>query len=591
MKKIVVTAILLATTSFYAQVGIGTTNPEGALDVVSTNSGIVVPRVANTTAITTPINGMIIYDLSSNCFKSYQNDAWSDCGFVPVNPILVQVGNEGDDPNTVPSVVTATQLASVPGVTGVVPANETAYQDYIDANPNLFSAPATVAEVQAMINQVNANQTLLANIGTDADNGNNTLTAGTTAAQYNALPGVSGAVAANEAAYLAYIAANPNAFSSPATAAEVQAMIDAVNAPPIVAPTNPTGSASFTGKTCFDVATINDGGAFGPLAARQANKADFTATPTYTYTYSNTVASTNVSFVFVNTNGTPVVSISPTTVTPSVAANTNLTVDVTYASNLNTTAATLSAETGFTAELYVVYTTTAGTFQQKLTPNVRDAQCCGAFVSATNYKEFLCHNLGADTSLDPHVPVIGLQGAYIQWGRRGPNTTGDSRVDWQTAGNTSNFAAAPTSGNANAGAVSGWSTTDAANNAWRTAGGAKTANDPCPSGYRVPTRAEWTGVNNNNTASRTGTFSSNASNYGVALHYGPNASTKLLTLPAAGRRTNNDGSLVNRGSTGFYWSSTEFGINAYGVYIFNSNVDPAFSRNRTEGFSLRCIAE
>ncbi|WP_438967068.1 hypothetical protein [Flavobacterium sp.] len=156
MKKIVVTAILLATTSFYAQVGIGTTNPEGALDVVSTNSGIVVPRVANTASVTTPINGMIIYDLSSNCFKGYQNGAWSDCGFVPVNPILVQVGNEGDAPNTVPSVVTAAQLASVPGVTDVVSANEAGYQAYIDANPALFSAPATVAEVNAMIAAVNA---------------------------------------------------------------------------------------------------------------------------------------------------------------------------------------------------------------------------------------------------------------------------------------------------------------------------------------------------------------------------------------------------------------------------------------------------
>ena len=160
MKKILVTAILLGTTSFYAQVGIGTTNPEGAFDVVSTNSGIVVPRVANTAAITTPINGMIIFDLSFNCLKGYNNGFWTDCGFtVPyavIEAILVQVGNEADAPNTVPSVVTVAQLASLPGVTVVVPSNETAYQAYIDANPALFSVPATVAEINAMITAVNA---------------------------------------------------------------------------------------------------------------------------------------------------------------------------------------------------------------------------------------------------------------------------------------------------------------------------------------------------------------------------------------------------------------------------------------------------
>ncbi|MDC1324724.1 hypothetical protein N8216_01710, partial [Flavobacteriaceae bacterium] len=33
---------------------------------------------------------------------------------------------------------------------------------------------------------------------------------------------------------------------------------------------------------------------------------------------------------------------------------------------------------------------------------------------------FLSHNLGADISLDPHNPVVGLQGGYMQWGKPGP---------------------------------------------------------------------------------------------------------------------------------------------------------------------------
>jgi uncharacterized protein (TIGR02145 family) len=200
-------------------------------------------------------------------------------------------------------------------------------------------------------------------------------------------------------------------------------------------------------------------------------------------------------------------------------------------------------------------------------------------------KNFLCHNLGADTSLDPHTPVVGLQGAYIQWGQRGP--TGDSRVTWQTAANTANFAAAPTSGNANADVISGWSTTGAANGSWAAT---RTANDPCPTGYRVPTSAEWTAVNTNNTASRTGTFTLGPTEYGSALHYGPNASTKALTLPAAGNRNGANGTIGSRGY-GFYWSSTENGTSAFYLYFTSSTVSPANNANRTFGFSLRCIAE
>jgi hypothetical protein len=80
MKKIILSVVFIAVgfTSI-AQVGIGTTNPEGALDIVSSNSGLILPRVANTAAVTTPINGMIIYDISSTCIKAYQQNHWTGC--------------------------------------------------------------------------------------------------------------------------------------------------------------------------------------------------------------------------------------------------------------------------------------------------------------------------------------------------------------------------------------------------------------------------------------------------------------------------------------------------------------------------------
>ena len=74
--------------------------------------------------------------------------------------------------------------------------------------------------------------TILADIGTDAANGNNQNTSTLAAAQLNAITGVTGAIAENETAYRIAIAANTASFSNPATVGQVQAMIDAVNALP-----------------------------------------------------------------------------------------------------------------------------------------------------------------------------------------------------------------------------------------------------------------------------------------------------------------------------------------------------------------------
>ncbi len=69
---------MAASFTTYGQVGIGTTTPEGALDIVSTNSGLILSRVANTAAVTA-VNGMMIYDMSSTCVKAYENGAWTAC--------------------------------------------------------------------------------------------------------------------------------------------------------------------------------------------------------------------------------------------------------------------------------------------------------------------------------------------------------------------------------------------------------------------------------------------------------------------------------------------------------------------------------
>ncbi len=373
-----------------------------------------------------------------------------------------------------------------------------------------------------------------------------------------------------------------------------------------VAPTNAAGTGSLSGRTCFDIALSNDNtNSCGALSGRLANQANFTLTSintqTYTFTPSGTVS--NVRFVYVNTNGAVITSLSGGNTGNNIT--TAVTATVNYNTSLNSLALGLTSSNPLTADIYVVYNdgaTNNGTDRQlKLTTNVKDCACCGAYVSATVWKEFLCHNLGADITLDPHVPVVGLQGAYIQWGKRGPNTTGDSRIDWQTAANNGalGFAAAPTASNANAGSISGWSTTAAADKSWNIGtdtAPVKGSSDPCPAGYRVPTQTEWTGVNNNNTVSRTGTWVANITEYGSALHYGPNVSSKFLTLPASGIRFSSNGSINgNRGSQGQYWASLEAPITAGSSTAYMLNFTQTILYNnyadRLHGLSVRCIKE
>lgn len=57
--------ILFSIAASYAQVGIGTTTPNmsSMLDIVSTDSGLLIPRMTLTqkTAIVTPATGLLIY--------------------------------------------------------------------------------------------------------------------------------------------------------------------------------------------------------------------------------------------------------------------------------------------------------------------------------------------------------------------------------------------------------------------------------------------------------------------------------------------------------------------------------------------------
>jgi hypothetical protein len=73
------TFLVFAAISF-AQVGIGTTTPHASskLDITSTNSGLLIPRMttAQRTAITSPATGLQVFDMDNNSFWFYNGIGW-----------------------------------------------------------------------------------------------------------------------------------------------------------------------------------------------------------------------------------------------------------------------------------------------------------------------------------------------------------------------------------------------------------------------------------------------------------------------------------------------------------------------------------
>jgi uncharacterized protein (TIGR02145 family) len=214
---------------------------------------------------------------------------------------------------------------------------------------------------------------------------------------------------------------------------------------------------------------------------------------------------------------------------------------------------------------------------------------CGAYVAPGVWKEFDCYNLaaiGKTTNDDPFTPSWRLIGGYWQWGKKGPDPS-----EWYDT-NTSHFAHGPSGpglGDANSGQISGWGLIDAIDNAWNDSN--KTANDPCPSGFRIPTKIQWDGVIDNNAQNIVGSWSTtweDHTNYSAARFFGYN-----LMLPAAGIRYYHSGSLGGRGYYGYYWSSSQ-DASSSAWYLFSYS-GGAISYQplscRRYAYSLRCVAE
>jgi hypothetical protein len=174
---------------------------------------------------------------------------------------------------------------------------------------------------------------------------------------------------------------------------------------------------------------------------------------------------------------------------------------------------------------------------------------------------WLDRNLGASQVATSNTDPLSY-GDLFQWGRgadghqsRTSNTTYDQSYDNQPG--HPDFILYP--GN--------WLSTEN-DNLWQ---GVNGVNNPCPSGFRVPTMTEYnTEIASWSSANPTGAFNS------------------PLKLPLAGDRHGYDDNPPNPGTYGNYWSSTVYFGNAYYLDFQNStaNID---QWSRCWGMPVRCI--
>uniref|UniRef100_UPI0040479636 FISUMP domain-containing protein n=1 Tax=Algoriphagus sp. TaxID=1872435 RepID=UPI0040479636 len=202
-------------------------------------------------------------------------------------------------------------------------------------------------------------------------------------------------------------------------------------------------------------------------------------------------------------------------------------------------------------------------------------------VNATTGKIWMDRNLGATqvaTSSTDHLAY----GSLYQWGR---GSDGHQIIVW-TSSTTSNGGeqineTSSLSGNKYAPGIGDFILAPTSpydwlspqeTNLWQ---GVSGVNNPCPTGYRIPTDVEW---------------DAERLSWGSSSQNAAGALASPLKLPMAGSRSYSNGSLNDTGNWGYYWSSTVSSTNARNLYFLSSdaNMNTNF---RAYGSSVRCIKD
>jgi uncharacterized protein (TIGR02145 family) len=352
------------------------------------------------------------------------------------------------------------------------------------------------------------------------------------------------------------------------------------------------GVGTFIGKNRFDLALGNDGiNSCGSVSGRQSQKTNFsnrtpqdgTTAPysgvqVYTFTPRAGDAVSHVRFAYVETSGVSIDSIKPASSHYATADNINYACKVTvyYRAALNSELQGTTRTTGHKLKLYVIYnfraeySSPSNDIMLDLNISLQDCSACGAYTDKATgtWLNFMCHNLGAIEGADPLKPAATIQGGKYKWGVKAIAMTQEEEQDDGKEYSTSewlNRGTPPTDTNVD------WDMKDA---------------NPCPAGWRVPTRTEWASVLTNNAKIWEGNWKT--VNYSSGLRIGD-----ALFLPTAGFGYDTDGSPSYPGKNAYYWSSTAVGPNGNCLKFDKDNGNVAtvdYVANRIYGFSVRCVA-
>ncbi|MBS1549979.1 MAG: hypothetical protein JSS94_08980 [Bacteroidetes bacterium] len=222
-------------------------------------------------------------------------------------------------------------------------------------------------------------------------------------------------------------------------------------------------------------------------------------------------------------------------------------------------------------------------------PPLMGANKCGAFVAPGKWKEFACQNLGATPGKNPFEPIAENHGAKYQWGAFKDESgryisqdayqaipLGSYVPGWEKYTNTLNENTKP-------------------DNSW-------TTSNPCKAelgdGWRVPTKDEWEGVINNNTAAPV-----KVNGITKGAMYGDKLFLPISSIVSPQGQTGQDLGIGN------YWSSTphkdfayytNYHYMAYHLLFANTDNGPvigilsyvnAANTTRLYGMSIRCIKD
>ena len=110
-------------------------------------------------------------------------------------------------------------------------------------------------------------------------------------------------------------------------------------------------------------------------------------------------------------------------------------------------------------------------------------------------------------------------------------------------------------------------------------------NDPCPTGWRVPTREELLALENAKNSERVRRNGAYGRLFGIYPHQ--------IFLPTAGYRSHSNGALnfAGIGGSGYYWSSTAYRESRAWSLSFFWDKSEVFSSLRSRGKSIRCVAK